>query len=61
MDLTSTVVLDQGFTTGRAFGVSDMPSAVLVDAEGTIASGIAVGAQAVLALAGAGQAGSVTL
>jgi hypothetical protein len=61
MDLTSTVVLDQGFTTGLAFGVSGTPSGVLVDAEGTIASGIAVGAQAVLALAGARHAGAVTV
>jgi hypothetical protein len=61
MGLTSTVVLDQGFATGQAFGASGTPSAVLVDAEGTIASEIAVGAQAVLALAGAGHAGSVSL
>jgi protein-disulfide isomerase len=59
--LRSPVVLDQTFTTGQAFGASGTPSAVLVDAEGTIASGIARGAQAVLALAGAGHAGSVTL
>jgi peroxiredoxin/uncharacterized membrane protein YphA (DoxX/SURF4 family) len=55
MSLRSTVVLDQGFVTGRAFGVSGTPSAVLVDADGRIASEIAVGAPAVLALA-AGEA-----
>jgi peroxiredoxin len=53
MGLQSPVVLDQTFATGQAFGVTGTPSAVLVDAEGTIASEIAVGAQAVLALAGA--------
>jgi hypothetical protein len=61
MRLQSPVVLDQTFTTGQAFGVSGTPSAVLVDAEGMIASEIAVGAQAVLALARAGHAGSVIL
>ena len=55
MGLRSPVVLDQGFATGRSFGVSGTPSAVLVDAEGMIASGIARGAPAVLALAGAGR------
>jgi peroxiredoxin/uncharacterized membrane protein YphA (DoxX/SURF4 family) len=61
MGLRSPVVLDQAFATGRSFGASGTPSAVLVDANGTIASGIAKGAPAVLALAGAGHAGSVTV
>jgi thiol-disulfide isomerase/thioredoxin len=52
MGLSSTVVLDQQFSTGRAFGATGTPSAVLVDAEGRVASEIGVGAQAVLALAG---------
>jgi peroxiredoxin len=52
MNLASTVVLDQQFAVGRAFGASGTPSAVLVDAEGKIASGVAVGAPAVLELAG---------
>jgi hypothetical protein len=47
------VVLDQQFATGRAFGASGTTSAVLVDAEGKIASEVAVGAPAVLELAGA--------
>jgi peroxiredoxin/uncharacterized membrane protein YphA (DoxX/SURF4 family) len=51
MGLHSTTVLDQGFTTGRAFGASGTPSAVLVDARGKIASEVGVGAPAVLALA----------
>jgi hypothetical protein len=49
--LTSTTVLDQGFDVGRAFGAPGTPSAVLIDAEGRIASGVAVGAQEVMALA----------
>jgi peroxiredoxin len=51
--LSSTVVLDQNFAVGRAFGASGTPSAVLVDAEGKVASDIAVGAPAVMELAGA--------
>jgi peroxiredoxin len=51
LGLRSPIVLDQGFATGNAFGVSGTPSAVLVDAKGNIASEVAVGAPAVLALA----------
>jgi peroxiredoxin/uncharacterized membrane protein YphA (DoxX/SURF4 family) len=53
--LSSTVVLDQNFAVGRAFGASGTPSAVLVDALGKVASDIAVGAPAVMELAGAGR------
>jgi peroxiredoxin len=56
--LSSTVVLDQNFAVGRAFGASGTPSAVLVDAEGKVASDIAVGSPAVLELAGASRTGS---
>jgi thiol-disulfide isomerase/thioredoxin/uncharacterized membrane protein YphA (DoxX/SURF4 family) len=52
MKLSSRVVLDQQFSAGRAFGASGTPSAVLVDGEGRIASELAVGAPAVLGLAG---------
>jgi len=55
MGLSSTVVLDQEFAVGRAFGASGTPSAVLVDKSGKIASELAVGAPAVLELAGARQ------
>jgi hypothetical protein len=55
MGLSSTVVLDQQFAVGRAFRASGTPSAVLVDAESKVASELAVGAPAVLELAGAGQ------
>jgi peroxiredoxin len=53
MRLRSTVVLDQDFSVGARVGASGTPSAVLVDARGNIASSLVVGAQAVLALAGA--------
>src|SRR5215208_4639064 len=39
MGLSSTVVLDRGFSTGAALGASGTPSAVLIDAEGRVASG----------------------
>lgn len=55
MGLRATVVLDQAFSVAPTFGVGGTPSAVLVDAKGMIASGIAVGKDAVLALAGANQ------
>jgi thiol-disulfide isomerase/thioredoxin len=54
--LRSTVVLDQGFAVGSAFGADGTPMAVLVDAQGRIASTPATGAVEVLALAGRSQA-----
>jgi thiol-disulfide isomerase/thioredoxin len=48
--IQSTMLLDQGFATGRQFGASGTPSAVLVDAEGKVASTVAVGGPATLAL-----------
>jgi len=53
MGLTSPVLLDQQFAVGRAFGAGGTPSAVLVDAEGKVASEMAAGAPAVMELAGA--------
>jgi len=52
MGLSSTTLLDDGFKTGNAYGASGTPSAVLIDAKGKIASDVAVGAPAVMALAG---------
>jgi peroxiredoxin/uncharacterized membrane protein YphA (DoxX/SURF4 family) len=46
----SPIVLDTGFTVGRSFGASGTPSAVLVNAEGKIASGLAVGGPTVISL-----------
>ena len=56
MGLRAPVLLDARFETGRAFGAAGTPSAVLVDQHGRVASGVAVGAAAVMALA----AGHVT-
>jgi peroxiredoxin len=53
LGLRSPVVLDQEFATGIAFGTNGTPTAVLVDEQSKIASEVAVGGQAVLALAGA--------
>jgi methylamine dehydrogenase accessory protein MauD len=53
MGLKAPIVLDETFAAGSAFGASGTPSAVLVDGERRIASELAVGAPAVLALAGA--------
>jgi thiol-disulfide isomerase/thioredoxin len=50
MGLRSPLGLEEGFQLGRAFGALGTPSAVLLDADGNIASSIAVGADAVLAL-----------
>jgi hypothetical protein len=55
MGVGSTVVLDQQFAVGRAFGATGTPSAVLVDADGQVASEVAVGAPAVLELAKRGK------
>jgi hypothetical protein len=48
----SSVVLDTDLTISKAFGSRGTPSAVLVDAEGRIASTVGLGARNVLALAG---------
>jgi thiol-disulfide isomerase/thioredoxin len=56
MGLRSPVVLDQSFTAGRSFGATGTPSAVLLDAQGRMASPVAVGAAAVLALAAGPEA-----
>ena len=53
MGLTSPVLLDQQFATYKAFSAPGTPSAVLVEKEGKVASEVAAGAPAVLALAGA--------
>lgn len=60
MGLRSLVLLDQqGMSVGRLFGASGTPMAVLVDEDGKIASDLAAGAPAVLALAGqASKAGA---
>lgn len=60
MGLHSKVLMEPKFGAGFAFGADGTPSAVLVDARGKIASDVAVGAAAVLALAGQERASSAT-
>ena len=55
LGLRSTVVLDQSFKVGSMFGANGTPMAVLVDAQGKIASEVVGGAPAVLALANLGK------
>jgi peroxiredoxin len=54
LGLRAPVLLDnEGTPTGRLFGATGTPMAVLIDAQGMITSQLAAGAPAVLALAGA--------
>jgi len=55
LGLRSTIVLDQQMSVGSTFGANGTPMAVLVDAQGKLASAVAAGAPAVLALAGVDQ------
>jgi len=54
LGLRAPVLLDENMSVGSKFGANGTPMAVLVDAQGKIASELAVGAPAVLALVGAG-------
>jgi protein-disulfide isomerase len=49
--LRSTVVADD-IGVARSFGATGTPSGILIDAQGRVASGLAVGAEAILSLAG---------
>ncbi len=51
LGLQSRVVIDDSFAAGEAFGANGTPMAVLLDPNGKVASGLVVGAQAVLSLA----------
>jgi thiol-disulfide isomerase/thioredoxin len=59
MGLRSPILLDPELQAGAAFGASGTPMAVLLDENGRIGSDVAVGAQAVFALAGVGRAADV--
>ena len=50
-DFKSTIVLDDAWQAGAAFGASGTPSAVLLDAEGRIAGPLGIGGPAVMSLA----------
>ena len=49
---SSPVLADPEFDTGPLFGTNSTPSAVLIDGEGHIASGLAQGEKNILALVG---------
>lgn len=53
LGLAAPVALDDGFAAGHAFGAAGTPAAVLLAPDGTIGSKVAVGGDALLALAGA--------
>ena len=53
--LRASVLLDQGFSVAGRFGASGTPMAVIVDAEGKIASEVAAGGPGVLELARSGE------
>lgn len=53
MALRAPILLDDAYATGNAFGATGTPSAVRLDADRRVASAVAVGADAILALAGA--------
>jgi peroxiredoxin len=53
LGLRAPILLDDGFAAGSAFGAMGTPSAIRIDSDRRVASDVAVGADAVLALAGA--------
>ena len=55
--LTSPVLLDNQGAGMRSSGVAGTPGAVLIDPDGKVASRVALGADAVLQLAGSNGAG----
>jgi peroxiredoxin len=61
MRIPGRVVLDAGADVMRAFGVGGTPMAVLVDAEGNIASRVAAGGEGVLALVRRAQSNEVAV
>jgi thiol-disulfide isomerase/thioredoxin len=60
MGLSSTVLLDQTHSASQVFGAGGTPSALLLDADGKVASNLAMGADAIFALVG-GKAPAVAL
>ena len=58
LDLQSTILLDPPFAVASRYGARGTPTAVMVDPEGRLASAVAVGAPAVLRLAGQAPAAS---
>ena len=48
LGLRAPILLEEGFSTGYAYGAKGTPSAVLIDADGRIASQVVVGASAIM-------------
>jgi hypothetical protein len=48
---SSLVLVDEGYEAGAAFGANGTPMAVLVGADGRVASGVVAGAEAFFSLA----------
>jgi peroxiredoxin/uncharacterized membrane protein YphA (DoxX/SURF4 family) len=61
LELQSTILLDPQFAVASLYGARGTPSAVMVDADGRLASAVAVGAPAVMRLAGQADSGSTAL
>jgi peroxiredoxin len=57
--LRSTILLEEKFETGKRYGVAMTPSAILIDADGRIASLLEIGAENILALTGAPRPAAV--
>ena len=55
MGLRSTVLIDEKFSVGQLYGAGGTPSALLIDAEGKIGSGLVIGAPGVLGLLARGK------
>jgi peroxiredoxin/uncharacterized membrane protein YphA (DoxX/SURF4 family) len=60
MGLKTNLLLEEGFRTAAAFGASGTPSAILIDAQGNIASGIAVGAGDIFKIASSNPIDPIT-
>ncbi len=59
--LSSTMVIDDSLSIATSFGVTGTPMAVLIDAEGRVASELAIGAEAALQIARDGSRSSTYL
>jgi thiol-disulfide isomerase/thioredoxin len=58
MQFASKVLVEPSFSTGRLFGASGTPSAVMIDAEGNVSSDLVVGGPAIMELLGKSLTGA---
>jgi len=59
--LSSSILIDNGFSIGFAYGAKGTPSAVLIDAQGNVASPLVVGASAIMPMLAGTPEGAATL